>query len=88
MMIFRSGVLDNTSGFRMYRRWILARISSSRLRFQGFPYLLEVMVRASEHGARVAKVPTEYEHRHSGSKFGTLEMLQYIAAVFYLLFRR
>jgi len=67
MTIFRSGVLNNTNSFRMYRRWILARISSSRLRFQRFPYLLEVMIRARRHGAKVAEVPTEYEYRRSSS---------------------
>lgn len=70
-------VLDATSGFRAYRRAVLARLKSSS---PGFAFLPELLLDAERQGSRIGEVPIEFVYR----KAGTSKMRITAAAASYL----
>jgi dolichol-phosphate mannosyltransferase len=74
-------VRDCTSGYRVYRRWILERIEWDRVKSTGPAIVQEVLVAARAMGARVVEVPILFEERRAGqSTFNTKIMLAGLAA--------
>ena len=67
--ITRAPVADCTSGFRCWRRDVLARIRLDRLVSNGYAFLIETLHEAVRHGARLGEVPIIFvERRHGHSK--------------------
>ncbi len=64
--MLRTGVADNTTSLRCYRRDVLARVPLERITSRGYVYLPELMLRLVRAGARVAEVPSIYVDRQLG----------------------
>jgi dolichol-phosphate mannosyltransferase len=72
--LFRLPAHDCTSGFRLYRRAVLAGIPWERVRSSGYSFLVECLVWAVAAQARVAEVPICFRDRERGkSKLGWRE---------------
>ncbi len=59
-------VRDCTSGYRVFRRWVLERIDWSKVRSSGPAIVQEVLVAAYAADARIAEVPILFEERRAG----------------------
>jgi dolichol-phosphate mannosyltransferase len=57
---------DLTSGFRVYRREVLAGIGPETVKSNGYSYLVEMLCLAQRLGARVAEVPIIFYDRTLG----------------------
>ena len=60
-------VSDPTSGYRAFRRQVLARLDLSRMGSAGPSTLQEVLVACQRQGARIAEVPIRFDDRRAGS---------------------
>jgi dolichol-phosphate mannosyltransferase len=58
---------DLTSGYRAYRREILEKIGLDQVRSNGYSYLVEMLFRAQQNGARVKEVPIIFYDRTMGN---------------------
>ena len=69
-------VRDCTSGYRVFRRWVLERIDWDRVHSQGPAIVQEVLVAARALGARMVEEPILFEERRAGtSTFNSKIML-------------
>lgn len=59
-------VADCTSGFRGYRRSLLARMPLKAINSNGYSFLVELLVHARRAGARFAEHPIVYTERREG----------------------
>jgi dolichol-phosphate mannosyltransferase len=59
-------VTDPTSGFKCYRRAVLAQINLDRVMSVGYSFLLEMTYTAWVNGFRVAEIPITFVDRRSG----------------------
>lgn len=79
-------VTDCTTGYRVFRRWVLANIDWGRVRSNGPAIVQEVLVAARAMGARMKEVPIMFEERRAGtSTFNSKIMLAGLAAPWRLL---
>lgn len=63
-------VTDATSGFKLWRREMLATINLDKLRSNGYVFLAETSYRAFRNGAKIGEVPIVFVERRLGrSKF-------------------
>jgi apolipoprotein N-acyltransferase len=60
-------VHDSTSGYRVYRRSALARITRRAVRSDGYAFQIELAYRAWDDGMSVAEVPITFRERERGS---------------------
>lgn len=60
-------VRDCTSGYRVYRRWVLEGIAWERVASDGPAIVQEVLVASRALGARMREVPILFEERRAGS---------------------
>jgi dolichol-phosphate mannosyltransferase len=60
-------VRDCTSGYRVYRRWVLEGINWERVISDGPAIVQEVLVASRAMGARMREVPILFEERRAGS---------------------
>jgi dolichol-phosphate mannosyltransferase len=60
-------VADATSGFRAYRREVLARIQLAQVRSDGYAFQVEMVLRAWRAGWRIVEVPITFVERREGS---------------------
>jgi dolichol-phosphate mannosyltransferase len=60
------GVRDATSGFRVYRRGLLAELVATPIRSDGYGFQIELVRRAVAAGAAVAEVPIVFREREHG----------------------
>jgi dolichol-phosphate mannosyltransferase len=76
-MVVRVPVRDCTSGFRCWRREMLARIPLERIVSEGYAFLVEVLYEAARRGARIGEVPIIFvERRHGTSKLSKVVLLE------------
>jgi glycosyltransferase involved in cell wall biosynthesis len=59
-------VRDSTSGFRVYRRWALARLMERPIRSDGYGFQVELVHRAWLGGQRIGEVPITFSEREHG----------------------
>jgi glycosyltransferase involved in cell wall biosynthesis len=73
--LLRLPVRDLTSGFRCYRREVLARVDPFGIRSSGYSFLEEMAWRVHRCGFRIAEVPIVFEQRTAGvSKIDSSEI--------------
>jgi len=81
-------VNDCTSGYRVFRRWVLERIDWERVKSNGPAIVEEVLVSAKALDARVKEVPILFEERRAGSStFNTKILIAGLVAQWRLRFR-
>jgi dolichol-phosphate mannosyltransferase len=68
-------VRDCTSGYRVYRRWLLERIDWDRVRSNGPAIVQEQLIAAIALEARVREVPILFEERRAGQSTFTTQIL-------------
>ncbi|MFN2489021.1 MAG: polyprenol monophosphomannose synthase [Actinomycetota bacterium] len=61
------GVRDSTSGFRAYRRALLAELDLARVTSEGYAFQIEMTRRAYQAGGRLVEVPITFVDRTQGS---------------------
>ncbi|MCB2154964.1 polyprenol monophosphomannose synthase [bacterium] len=82
-------VRDCTTGYRVFRRWVLEGIEWDRVQSTGPAIVQEVLVAARAMGARFVEVPIQFEERRAGnSTFNSKIMLAGLAAQWRLRFGR
>ena len=75
--VLRPGVSDLTGSFRLYKREVLETVIE-RTTSKGYTFQMELMVRATAMGFRVAEVPISFVDRVYGeSKLGNEEVVEY-----------
>ena len=80
--LLRLQVPDSTSGFRAYRREILTQIDMSRLRADGYGFLIEMVYRIDRLGGSISGVPIQFYDRRSGaSKMSLMTALESLVLV-------
>lgn len=88
-LLLRLPVRDCTSGYRVFRRWVLESIDWDRVHSTGPAIVQEILVTANAVGARLREVPILFEERRAGSStFNTQIMLAGLAAQWRLLLRQ
>jgi dolichol-phosphate mannosyltransferase len=65
--ITRLPVRDLTSGFRCWRRELLARLPLDALRSEGYAFLVEMAWEAHRAGGRITEVPITFVERRQGA---------------------
>lgn len=79
---------DCTSGYRVFKRWVLERIDWDRVQARGPAVVQEVLLAAHRVGARIVEFPILFEERRAGnSTFNTRILLAGLAAQWRLRFR-
>ncbi|TFG92534.1 MAG: polyprenol monophosphomannose synthase [Myxococcales bacterium] len=74
-VLLRLPVRDCTSGFRCYRREVLANVDPFSVRSSGYSFLEEMAWRVHRCGFRIAEVPIVFEQRTAGvSKIDSSEI--------------
>jgi dolichol-phosphate mannosyltransferase len=64
--ITRLNARDCTSGYRCWRREVLAAMPLDRFISDGYSFLVEMLFVAGEQGARIAEVPITFVERRQG----------------------
>ena len=76
-VITRLSTRDCTSGYRCWRRAMLASLPLDRFTSEGYSFLVEMLYVARGLGARIAEVPITFVERRQGqSKMSTRVMLE------------
>jgi dolichol-phosphate mannosyltransferase len=57
---------DCTSGYRLWRREVLARLPLADARANGYAFLTEMLYEAGRQGCRIAEVPITFVEREEG----------------------
>jgi dolichol-phosphate mannosyltransferase len=57
---------DATSGFRVFRRDLLAHLATDPIRSEGYGFQIELVLRASEAGYALGEVPITFRERQHG----------------------
>jgi len=79
---------DCTSGFRAYRREVVEKIISTRVKSNGYAFLVEVLAVADRAGCRAKEVPIIYTERRAGqSKMSRLVIVEAFFLPWRLLLR-
>src|SRR5690606_11287847 len=79
-------IRDCTSGYRVFRRWVLDSVDWSRVHSSGPAIVQEILVTANAVGARFREVPIQFEERRAAtSTFNSKIMLAGLAAQWRLL---
>lgn len=77
---------DCTSGYRVFRRWVLEAIAWDRVQSKGPALVQEVLIAARSAGATFAEVPILFEERRAGhSTFNSKILVAGLAAPWRLL---
>ena len=58
---------DLTSGFRLYRSWLLKMLRLDRIKSSGYSFLVELLYRTHRLGARIAERPIVFYDRTMGA---------------------
>jgi dolichol-phosphate mannosyltransferase len=66
-MALRFGVRDSTSGFRCYRRPVLAAVGLEQVRSNGYAFQIDMTYRAWKLGFVIREVPITFRERSLGS---------------------
>lgn len=81
-IFFNTGIKDHTTGYKMYRSMALRNINVNELKSLGFPFYLEILLKAKKLGLKTTEVPIYYSYRRKGSKFNILTLLDYWKSFF------
>ena len=65
-MLLGVNARDNTSGFRCWRKELLAKVLATDLQANGYAFLTESLFYAARAGARIVEVPNVYQGRTCG----------------------
>ena len=65
-MVTRLNARDCTSGYRCWRRDVVAALPLDRFGSEGYSFLVEMLYAASARGARIAEVPITFVERRQG----------------------
>jgi dolichol-phosphate mannosyltransferase len=57
---------DATSGFRVFRRELLAHLAADPIRSEGYGFQIELVLRASDAGYALGEVPITFRERQHG----------------------
>lgn len=80
---------DLTSGFRLYRRKALEWIEPREFKSDGYSFLVEILYRAHDRGARIGESPIVFHDRTNGqSKLHSREIYRGAFSLFKLRFAR
>jgi dolichol-phosphate mannosyltransferase len=80
---------DCTSGFRCWRREMLAQIPLERIVSEGYAFIVETLYEAVRRGARVKEVPIIFvERRHGTSKLSLRVLVESVVTPWRLVGRR
>ena len=74
-IITRMPINDSTSGFRCWRRELLARIPLQRVVSDGYGFLVELTWEAYRAGARITEIPIVFIERREGASKMTGRMI-------------
>ena len=86
--ITRLPTTDCTSGFRCWRREVLARIPIGRMVSDGYAFLVEMLFEAHRRGYRVGEVPIIFVERRQGqSKISGLVLIESLIMPWRLVLR-
>jgi len=86
--ITRLSPRDCTSGYRCWRREILARLPLDRVVSDGYAFLVEMLYEASQRGANIGEVPIIFVERRQGvSKLSSGVVLESVVTPWRLVFR-
>ncbi len=81
-------VRDCTSGYRVFKRWVLERIDWDQVQSNGPAIVQEVLVASRALDARVSEVPILFEERRAGSStFNSKILIQGLLAQLRLRFQ-
>jgi dolichol-phosphate mannosyltransferase len=87
--ITRLPVRDCTSGFRCWRRELLARLPLERILSDGYAFQVELAWEAHTRGARIAEVPIAFvERRQGASKMSATVIAESVLLPWRLALRR
>lgn len=79
--------MDNTAGFRCYKRTVIESVNYSGIRSSGYSFLVEMAYRCGKRGFRVGETPIVFNDRKAGkSKISQKEILRAIATLLRLRF--
>lgn len=79
---------DCTSGYRCWRREMLARLPLDRVVSDGYAFLVEMLYEASQRGASIGEVPIIFVERRQGvSKLSSGVMFESMITPWRLVFR-
>jgi dolichol-phosphate mannosyltransferase len=82
-------VRDCTSGYRCWRREVLASLPIDRVASEGYAFLVEILFVTAEHGYRIAEVTITFVERQQGtSKLSGAVLVESVLAPWRLAFRR
>jgi dolichol-phosphate mannosyltransferase len=80
---------DCTSGYRCWRREMLARLPLDRVVSDGYAFLVEMLYEAHRRGARIGEVPIIFVERRQGqSKVSGSVLLESLVTPWRLIFRK
>ncbi|KAJ1956619.1 dolichol-P-mannose synthesis [Dispira parvispora] len=83
-VLLNPGVSDLTGSFRLYKKYVLARIIESTVS-KGYVFQMEMMIRARQFNFSIAEVPITFVDRVYGeSKLGANEIIGYLKGLFTL----
>ena len=80
---------DCTGGFRLYRTSALQKIDFTRIRSEGYAFLIELLFYLNQHKCSIREVPIVITARHTGvSKISRVEILNAVKALIRLRLHR
>lgn len=88
-ILLGSTVNDNTSGYRAYKRKVLESMDFSKIKSNGYSFLVELLYNAKSNGYSVGETPIIFTDRKIGnSKLSNREILKFFSMVLSLFFER
>jgi len=88
-IVVGADVNDITSGYRAYRKEVLAKVPLKRIRSSGYAFQLEVIYEIRGKGFKIDSVPIVFTDRRKGkSKLGMREILSFLMLTIKLGLRR
>lgn len=74
-LVTRLTARDCTSGYRCWRREVLAAVPFDHIFSDGYSFLIELLFRAQQRGVRIAEVPITFVERRQGESKLSLGVL-------------
>jgi dolichol-phosphate mannosyltransferase len=88
-IVVRADVKDITSGYRAYRREVLAKTPLKKIRSSGYAFQLEMIYEVKRRGFKIDSVPIVFTDRRKGkSKLGMREIFSFLMLTIKLGLRR
>ena len=88
-IVVGADVNDMTSGYRAYRKEVLAKVPLNEIRSNGYAFQLEIIYEIRKKGFKIDSVPIVFTDRRTGrSKLGMREFLSFLMLTIKLGLRR